>query len=311
MSIRQHRASADLTVRARRGRRTLVASGLLALLAACGGGEDLATERAMNAGGEPGLIPGQPVSTQGVIPDTYEGNNAGDPPQTCQALFPGVANLSEVKVNTGEEPLVYDPLRGNAHPTGISLETYGADGDEKGLYLKWSTPGDADYEYHVYGIVVKGGNGYNVYGYLAAAGTDPFPKVTADEGLGSPAFVNNAGKTIQPAISHYNVCYVPVPKKTSQWCSPGYWRQTQHLASWDATGLMPEDLFYDKLGYYPALSPQGLRSRATMNPTLWQVLQSPQWYGGAAFNAIGDLLSAAHPDVNFTGERVPDSCPLD
>lgn len=49
---------------------------------------------------------------------------------------------------------------------------------------------------------------------------------------------------------------------------------------------------------------------ATTNPTLWEVLQAPQWYDGDAFNAVGDLLSAAHPDVNFTGERVEDSCPL-
>jgi len=40
------------------------------------------------------------------------------------------------------------------------------------------------------------------------------------------------------------------------------------------------------------------------------VLQSPQYYGGDAFNAVGDLLSAAHPDVNFNGERIEDSCPL-
>lgn len=43
---------------------------------------------------------------------------------------------------------------------------------------------------------------------------------------------------------------------------------------------------------------------------LLQVVQNPQWYGGGATNNVGDLLSGAHPDVNYTGERVEDSCPL-
>jgi hypothetical protein len=64
------------------------------------------------------------------------------------------------------------------------------------------------------------------------------------------------------------------------------------------------------LGYSPTLSKLGKTAGATTNPTLLQVLQSPQYYGGDAFNAVGDLLSDAHPDVNFLGERVEDSCPL-
>lgn len=96
----------------------------------------------------------------------------------------------------------------------------------------------------------------------------------------------------------------------NQWCSPGYWRQTQHLDSWEATGYSPDDLFYDALGYYPILSAKGMMDGAPTNPTLWDVLQNPEWYGGDAFNAVGDLLSAAHPDVSFGGERVENSCPL-
>jgi hypothetical protein len=95
-----------------------------------------------------------------------------------------------------------------------------------------------------------------------------------------------------------------------QWCSPGYWRQEQHLDSWEATGYSPDDLFFDVLGYYPPVTRQGVRAGATTNPTLWEVLQAPQYYGGEAFNAVGDLLSEAHPDVDFQYERVEDSCPL-
>lgn len=101
-----------------------------------------------------------------------------------------------------------------------------------------------------------------------------------------------------------------VPETEEAWCSPGYWRQEHHLDSWEATGFVPEDLFFDAVGYYPTLSKSGVRNEATTDPTLWQVLQSPQWYGGAAFNAVGDLLSEAHPEVNFLGERIEDSCPL-
>jgi hypothetical protein len=31
---------------------------------------------------------------------------------------------------------------------------------------------------------------------------------------------------------------------------------------------------------------------------------------GEAFNAVDDLLSDAHSDVNFDGTRMEDSCPL-
>ncbi len=94
-----------------------------------------------------------------------------------------------------------------------------------------------------------------------------------------------------------------------QWCSPGYWRQEQHLDSWAATGISPTALYITYFGL-PTISNQGKRSGAPTNPTLWQVLQKPEWYGGSAFNNVGDLLSDAHPDVNYQGERVEDSCPL-
>jgi hypothetical protein len=56
------------------------------------------------------------------------------------------------------------------------------------------------------------------------------------------------------------------------------------------------------------LSKLGIKMGMTTNPTLLQVLQGPQYYGGAAFNAVGDYLSAIY--VNFNGIRVPGSCPL-
>jgi hypothetical protein len=83
----------------------------------------------------------------------------------------------------------------------------------------------------------------------------------------------------------------------AQWCSPGYWRQPQHLDSWTVD---PNTKYNDVIS-----SPS-----VPGDPTLLEVLQSPKVYGGEAFNGVGDYLSGLHPDVNFTGERVEDSCPL-
>lgn len=142
-------------------------------------------------------------------------------------------------------------------------------------------------------VIVKAGQGANVWFYD--------PQAMSDTGLN--AYQNRD-------ISHVTFCWNPDYTPPGEWCSPGYWRQAHHLDSWDATDYSPDDSFYYALGYYPTLSKQGQKSGATTNPTLWQVLQAPQYYGGDAFNAVGDLLSAAHPDVDFLGERVEDSCPL-
>jgi hypothetical protein len=142
-------------------------------------------------------------------------------------------------------------------------------------------------------VIVKAGTGANVWFYD--------PQAKSDTGL--YGYDNKD-------ISHVTFCWNPDYTPPGEWCSPGYWRQEHHLDSWEATGYSPDDLFYDALGYYPTVSKLGTREGATTNPTLWQVLQSPQYYGGDAFNAVGDLLSDAHPDVGFQGERVEDSCPL-
>jgi len=117
-------------------------------------------------------------------------------------------------------------------------------------------------------------------------------------------FENDGGQI--PDISHV-VIYAFLD--FGQWCSPGYWRQPQHLDSWAATGLGPDDLFVEKVGSV-TVSKLGVTNSASTNPTLLEVLQAPQYYGGDAFNAVGDLLSGGHPDVNFLGTRVEDSCPL-
>jgi hypothetical protein len=173
--------------------------------------------------------------------------------------------------------------------------------------------------------------------------TDPDPIVTADGGLWSATVsvapgtqlaiceVQQAGWTqLVPASGTGTIqkggytCYLRTvttesdeftnldfvnSEETGQWCSPGYWRQAHHLGSWAATGISPDERYSTYFGNI-SLSKKAQREGATSDPTLWEVLQSPQWYGGEAFNNVGDLLSGAHPDVAFDGERVEDSCPL-
>lgn len=102
-------------------------------------------------------------------------------------------------------------------------------------------------------------------------------------------------------ISHvsWRILQRPTVVLPGQWCSPGYWKQPQHLGSWVATGISTDSEY--NFWFDPDLPG---------NPTLLQVLQSPKVYGGARTNLVADLLSFFHPDVNYTGVRVPDSCPL-
>jgi hypothetical protein len=140
-------------------------------------------------------------------------------------------------------------------------------------------------------VMVKAGTGYNVYHYDPQAMTGS--GLIAYEGRG---------------VSHVTFCWNPDQTAAAEWCSPGYWRQDHHLDSWP-TQISTQDSFVELISPV-TLSKQGIRAGATENPTLLFVLQSPQYYGGDAFNAVGDLLSTAHPDVNFNGERIEDSCPL-
>jgi hypothetical protein len=93
-----------------------------------------------------------------------------------------------------------------------------------------------------------------------------------------------------------------------EWCSPGYWRN--HLDSW--VGFETDDSF---LASYPGYTfpPAKKNSKFTpeADPSLLDILQNPQIYGGEAFNLVGDLLSAAHPDVDFDlGDARVENCPL-
>lgn len=214
------------------------------------------------------------TSANGVVPTYYETDRGGN--VECSQV--GDYELTSGRINYPFDASVFSPF------------TVTVTGDK---FVAWSG------QHNGLAVIVKGSNAAHVYTYL--------PPMFSDSGLASPI----AGGSGNPAdLSNLTLCWnPPVVEEEGQWCSPGYWRQPHHLASWAATGISPDELYS---AYFGAVtrSNQGVRQNATTDPTLWQVLQSPQWYGGDAFNKVGELLSDAHPDVNFTGERVEDSCPL-
>ncbi len=109
----------------------------------------------------------------------------------------------------------------------------------------------------------------------------------------------------------FNNVYTPPPPPASEWCSPGYWKNHPEEAIEAATagGFSMSDTYASHFGSAPALSKKGQKDGASSNPTLLQVVNNPQYYGGPATNNVADLLSDAHPDVDYTGTRV-ENCPL-
>lgn len=164
--------------------------------------------------------------------------------------------------------------------------------------FEWSTDGTCtyvDWEWIAediapcgFAIILKGSDAAEVYYYDdETSGSNLAPPVNSS---GNPAQLSNI-------TFCWNVCEV---EDECEWCSSGYWRQEHHLDSWAATGIDPDASY----NYY-------FNPDLTGNPTLWEVLQSPQTYGGQAFNNVGDLLSSNHPDVDYCeGERPEDTCPL-
>jgi hypothetical protein len=146
-----------------------------------------------------------------------------------------------------------------------------------GSTFDWSANGNK-----IGAVIVKAGQGAKVYKYD--------PQAQSDTGL--VAYQDRE-------VSHVTFCWnLDEEPPVAQWCSPGYWRQAHHLDSWP-TNVSPNDKYNTIIG-----------GNLIGDPSLLQVLQSPQIYKGDAFNKVGDYLSTQHPDVNFTGERVADSCPL-
>jgi len=242
-----------------------------------------------------------PVSDGGITPYIIDGQNPGGN-RTCAE----VATAFDTSFDYSKGQFNYSPgFETNFLPEFEVTVTDDTFVSWKPIVGEWKGVGNGYWIPCNVAFIVKGSDDANVYYY-------PGIREDGDSGLASPVAGGSGGAAnLSNLTVCYNLCKYEEPPQGGEWCSPGYWRQPQHLDSWAATGYSPDDLFYDIFKYYPPLSKLAVESGATYNPTLLQVLQAPQYYGAEAFNAVGDLLSAAHPDVNFLGERVEDSCPLD
>ena len=135
-------------------------------------------------------------------------------------------------------------------------------------------------------------------------------------GVTAPVPLSAGATTIEYKLWDYGgvlgntklVLEIPASCSTiNEWCSPGYWKN--HPMAWLplVPSIVPTTTFNGAYKYDP-------RKRACQSlaipPSLWDVVNNPQCFGGEAANAVADMLSAAHPNVDFFGVRVEGSCPL-
>ena len=85
-----------------------------------------------------------------------------------------------------------------------------------------------------------------------------------------------------------SACPPPPPPPCKQGCTPGYWKQPQHMDSWEATGYLPEQTVFSAFGYGPD------------DVSLLGALKTGGG-GETAFlrHAVAALLNASHPDVHY------------
>jgi len=108
----------------------------------------------------------------------------------------------------------------------------------------------------------------------------------------------------------------------SQWCSPGYWRNNTDSWPVSVPTATTYSFVFSSAPNVTNTNPANCKTLAA-DPTLLDVLENNNCYGGETFNSVADYLSTKHPDVNFTGERYFDvngdekiddgehDCPLD
>lgn len=144
--------------------------------------------------------------------------------------------------------------------------------------------------------------------------------------LGASAVFTLASRPVwanQCSISGMASGNLSAPKVTCEGCTPGYWKQCQHLDSWAATGYSPNDSFNAVFGVtqyinpknnqpYTLLQVMGLTGEGNCTPDAEQPNCSLKPNGNAigkmgcdpispnlGFHAVAALLNAAHPSVNY------------
>lgn len=138
------------------------------------------------------------------------------------------------------------------------------------------------------------GNNGTIFGFVEAQSTDPSIPVSVP----FPYDGRTGLFSVTMVVSEFQGIQEPSTRATGKWtvtcvpaegCSPGYFRN--HFDAWPPTGYTPSDDFDTTFGvdYF------------NPNITLGQAI----WLGGGGVNALARLgtaalLSAAHPDVDFS-----------
>jgi hypothetical protein len=192
-------------------------------------------------------------------------------------------------------------LDGGAQCGGTAGESITWSTDATCTYVDWSFVKEG-FDQCGLAVILKGGNAANVYVYDESC--------QSDSGLASPPTPSG-----MPAeLSNITFCWNECPEESQgEWCSPGYWKNHPDEADVAAAACginLDTTTYSSEFGAAPPRSPLGIREGAPEDPTLRQVLDNPQWYGGPATNLVADRLSDCHPDVDFQGSREA-SCPLD
>jgi hypothetical protein len=164
---------------------------------------------------------------------------------------------------------------------------------------EWALAGDNDLgsrKFDVDGnlaeLYVSAPSGYLVAGFCYKAGTQQ------TFGFIVPPSATTVLESVKD-ISHFSLIFVPEPDfDEGEWCSPGFWR-----ANANKKGASQWPVLTDTLYNAVILSPS-----VEGNPTLLDVLNSPQTYGGEAFNAVGTYLST-EKGLKVT-DPIVHNCPL-
>lgn len=110
----------------------------------------------------------------------------------------------------------------------------------------------------------------------------------------------DAGETI---TCTFNNTFTPPPPPAGEYCSPGYWKQSQHFDSW--VTYAPNQLFSSIFEPVTILGSTKGKPMPIANPTLLQVLQGK---GGGVTSlaraAVGALLNASALNSSLTEAQV-------
>ena len=166
---------------------------------------------------------------------------------------------------------------------------------------------------------------------VAHAEVNYFDETGVETG-GDTAFggdTSGAGKRWWFYGQHTLTCPQPPPSildgAHSEWCSPGYWKKNiDNTEIWNEISYSVDAKYSDIADKPVILSQKGINDGANDDPSLREILNNNNYYSGEDFNNVADLLSYAHPGINFTGDRYFDvnnngiidkgtehDCPLD